>query len=110
MRQSADKEEMQKDLLLEQCFNCLVSTGLEGVSIREFQNATGMTASSLYYWFSDKDEIVLDAVGFGINKIVISQGLHTHSSLSRITHNMRKQIFKWCGSMGSKQKLQQNCL
>lgn len=70
MRESIEKDEVQRDILLQQCFECLVTTGLEGVSIREFQNATGMNASSLYYWFTDKDEIVLDAVSYGVNKIV----------------------------------------
>lgn len=70
MRESIEKDEVQRDILLQQCFECLVTTGLEGASIREFQNATGMNASSLYYWFIDKDEIVLDAVSYGVNKIV----------------------------------------
>ena len=61
MRKPTERENVQKDNVLKKCFECLIETGIEGASIKDFSNATGMTASSLYYWFTDKDEIVLDA-------------------------------------------------
>lgn len=69
MREPTERED-QKEEVLQKCFDCLVSVGLENVSIREFTKATGLNSSSLYYWFSDKDEIVLDATDFGLNKIM----------------------------------------
>lgn len=62
--------ESQKEEVLQKCFECLVSVGLENVSIRAFTKATGLNSSSLYYWFSDKAEIVLDATEYGLNKII----------------------------------------
>lgn len=69
MREPTERED-QKEEVLQKCFECLVSAGLENVSIREFTKATGLNSSSLYYWFSDKDEIVLDATEYGLNKII----------------------------------------
>lgn len=66
MREPAEREEIKKNKILEQCFNCIVEYGIEKTSIRVFSEATGMTTSSLYYWFKDKDEIVLDATEYGI--------------------------------------------
>lgn len=70
MRKPTERENVQKDNVLKKCFECLIETGIEGASIKDFSNATGMTASSLYYWFTDKDEIVLDATEFGMREIL----------------------------------------
>ncbi len=70
MRSPSEKEEVQKELVLKKCFDCMVENGIEQTSIREFSKATGMTTSSLYYWFKDKDEIVLEATEYGIRVIV----------------------------------------
>ena len=70
MRNPVERDEIQKDIVLKKCFDCLVETGIEGATIRDFSRVTGMTTSSLYYWFNDKDEIVLDATEFGIRMIV----------------------------------------
>ena len=72
MRNPVERDEIQKDIVLKKCFDCLVETGIEGATIRDFSRVTGMTTSSLYYWFNDKDEIVLDATEFGIRMIVDS--------------------------------------
>ena len=70
MRNPSEKEEIQKELVLKNCFECMVKNGIEETSIREFSKATGMTASSLYYWFNNKDEIVLEATEYGIRVII----------------------------------------
>ena len=69
---TSEKEDFQKDYILERCFNCMVEMGVENISIRKFSNVTGMTASSLYYWFKDKDEIVIKSTEYGMRKIVDS--------------------------------------
>lgn len=56
--------------MLKKCFETLVETGIEGSSINNLSNATGMTSSSLYYWFKDKDEILLDATEYGLKKVL----------------------------------------
>ena len=68
MRQPAEKEVKQNDIL-DKCFECLVRSGLEGTTTRLLCESSGLTNSSLYYWFSNKDEIVLDATSFGIRKV-----------------------------------------
>lgn len=69
MRKPADGE-LRKEEILGKCFKILVSRGLEQISIRDFTNATGLPSSSLYYWFRDKDEIILDATEYGMNSII----------------------------------------
>ena len=70
MREPTERENVQKDAVLKKCFECLVETGIEGASINNFSSATGMASSSLYYWFKDKDEILLDATEYGLRKIL----------------------------------------
>lgn len=67
MREPSDKE-VKKDEVLEKCFACLTERGIEKTTTKDFSEATGMGASSLYYWFHDKDEILLDAVEWGLNE------------------------------------------
>lgn len=69
MREPTERE-VKKDIVLEKCFSRMFEEGIEGISIKDFSEATGMSASSLYYWFKNKDEIVLDAVEWGLNKHV----------------------------------------
>ena len=67
MRNPAERE-IKKDIVLQQCFECLTEKGIESITIKDFSAATGMAMSSIYYWFDDKDEIVLDAVEWGLHK------------------------------------------
>ena len=69
MRQAAENR-FNREETLGKCFGCLVSSGLENTSIRNFSLATGLNSSSLYYWFRDKDEIVLEATLFGLKSII----------------------------------------
>ena len=69
MRNPTDRT-IQKETILKKCFDCLVKTGLEKVSMRDFSKESGLTSSSLYYWFRDKDEIILDATDYGINFLI----------------------------------------
>ena len=69
MREPAERE-IQKDIVLKKCFECLVEKGIESITTRDFTKATGLQSSSLYYWFEDKDEIILDATNFGISYVV----------------------------------------
>lgn len=66
MREPAEQE-VRKDVVLRKCFECLTEKGIEAVTIKDFSEATGMASSSIYYWFEDKDEIVLDAVKWGLD-------------------------------------------
>lgn len=69
MRSPAEKA-MKREEILKSCFECLVKKGLENVSLRDLSNDTGLNSSSLYYWFHDKDDIVLNATEYGINAVL----------------------------------------
>lgn len=69
MRNPAERE-VKKEVVLQQCFECLTEKGIESITIKDFSVATGMAMSSIYYWFEDKDEIVLDSVEWGLDEYV----------------------------------------
>ncbi|MBO4251045.1 MAG: helix-turn-helix transcriptional regulator [Clostridia bacterium] len=50
-------------------FDCLVRNGVENTTMRMICDATDLTASSLYYRFKNKDEIILEASYFGLNSV-----------------------------------------
>lgn len=56
MRNPAERE-IKKEVVLSKCFGCLMEKVIEATIIKGFSEATGMAASSIYYWFEDKDEI-----------------------------------------------------
>ncbi len=55
-----------EDHILKAMFDCLVVNGLERTSIRDFCEATGLSTSSIYYRFNNKDEIVLESAYLGL--------------------------------------------
>ena len=61
--------ESSREDLLKKCFDCLTESGLEQTTIRTLCEATGLTASSLYYRFNDKDDIVFEAAFYGLETI-----------------------------------------
>lgn len=69
MKQASERK-FDRNEVLKKCFDCLVSNGLENTSIRSFSTASGLNSSSLYYWFHNKDEIVLAATLHGLKTII----------------------------------------
>ena len=65
-----DTNENTRNLIQSKCFECLVEQGLEKATTRIFGAATGLSNSSLYYWFKDKDDIILNSTMYGINSII----------------------------------------
>ena len=55
--------------LLDSTFNFLVENGLENFSMRELCKATGVSIGSIYYWFDNKDELIISAVQYGLSKV-----------------------------------------
>ena len=64
-------KECQISSILASCFKCMKKRGLEETSTRDFSDVTGMTASSLYYWFKNKDDIVIQTAEFGYKQSVV---------------------------------------
>lgn len=44
------------------------TTGFDGVSMRDIAIAVGVTPAALYYHFSDKEQLYLDAVGYAFEE------------------------------------------
>ena len=84
MRQPTERENIQKDAVLKKCFDCLVETGIEGASINNFSAATGMSSSSLYYWFKDKDEILIDATEYGLRTVLEKLFTYAEKHINKI--------------------------
>ncbi len=62
-------DNVQKDDLLKKCFDYLVATGLESVSMRNMCSETGIVMSSMYYWFGNKDGVILSATEWGLKSV-----------------------------------------
>ena len=86
----ASESKYSRDEVLSKCFECLVSNGLEKTTTRSFSVATGLSSSSLYYWFRDKDEIVLDATLFGLNTIIDDLFTEAYSYLNDLDTLFKK--------------------
>lgn len=87
MREPFEKEEQQRDIIVRQCLECLAEKGLENVSTRDFSDVTGMTASSLYYWFKNKDEIVIETTKYGLGLVVSDLLDYAAKNLMDVTLN-----------------------
>lgn len=51
-------------------FDSMVSNGIEKTSMRNFSDASGLSISSIYYRFQDKDELVIETAYWGLEVIV----------------------------------------
>lgn len=56
----------QRSAALKNCFDCMARLGLERTSMRDFLEAANMSASSFYYRFKNKDEVVMEAAYLGL--------------------------------------------
>ena len=58
-----------KKEILGKCFGYLVEKGLENASVKNMCEETGISSGSIYYWFKDKDEAVLDSAEYGLTVV-----------------------------------------
>lgn len=65
-----EENTLQQEIVLKNCFDCLVELGLERTTVRDICRTTGLKASSIYYRFSNKSEIVIEATAWGLKNIV----------------------------------------
>lgn len=61
-----------REEILDQSIPLFAASGYDGVSMREVANAVGVTPSALYYHFSDKEQLYLDAVAHAFKDRVAS--------------------------------------
>ncbi len=68
MRQPYSKD-IKKEIL-DKCFDYLVIKGLEQSSVKNLCEETGISSGSIYYWFKDRDEMILDVTKYGLGKVI----------------------------------------
>lgn len=66
---TASYQTFDKDEILDKIFSFLVTSGLENVSIRELCRGTGLVQGTLYYWFADKESIIIEATEYGLKRV-----------------------------------------
>ena len=55
--------------LLEKCFDAFCQNGLENTSMQKLSEACGVTNAALVYYFSTKDNIVIEATAHCMAKV-----------------------------------------
>lgn len=63
-----ERTEKSIDEILEISFKYLTEHGLENTSIRDLAKETDMSLGSIYYWFDDKEDLVVNSVKYGLIK------------------------------------------
>ena len=74
----SDKNNKKADIV-EQTWNHLLKYGLSKSSVGELCRETGLSQSSLYHWFENKDEIWISAGKYGLSKVVDALFSYTFS-------------------------------
>ncbi len=67
-KQNIQKRDVEAELL-SGTFDYLVESGLENFSMRELCKHTGISVGSIYYWFDNKDELVISAAQYGYSLV-----------------------------------------
>ena len=66
------RNQVVKDIrkaFLEPSFKYLVEHGLENTSVRDLCKAMDVSYGSLYYWFDGKEDIYINVVKYGVEKV-----------------------------------------
>lgn len=56
--------------ILDKCFEYLVNKGLEQATVKNLCEETGISSGSIYYWFKDRNEMILDSTKYGLSKVI----------------------------------------
>lgn len=73
-----------KQEILEGCFSYFVKVGLEKVTIKELSENTGISSGSIYYWFGNKDGILIESTKYGLKNIIEELFAYVISHLDNI--------------------------
>lgn len=68
MRYSSEHKDAVRSRIVEAASRALRKSGLDGVSIPALMKKAGLTHGGFYAHFSDRDELVAEAVGFAANE------------------------------------------
>lgn len=79
----SEKSDKKADII-EQTWKYLLKNGLSNSSVGELCRETGLSQSSLYHWFENKDEIWISAGKYGLSRIVDALFTYTFNHTSDI--------------------------
>lgn len=66
-----NEEEYQKkkEMIMEKCYDCYAENGLHGTSVKALGKACGFTAASLYTYFEDLDDLIIQSTEYCMSKV-----------------------------------------
>lgn len=79
----------KKEDIAEITWSYLLETGLSNSSVGELCRETGLSQSSLYHWFENKDEIWISAGKYGLSKVVDALFTYTFNHTDKIDEYFR---------------------
>ena len=91
--------QIDEEGILDSTFGYIVKHGLENITIRELCKGTGIAQGSIYYWFSNKQDLICEAAEYGLRKVVDKIFSYVFSNMN----NLRK-FFDECLSEINKYK------
>ena len=59
----------RKREIMEKCFECYAVNGLHGTGVKALAEACGCTAGTLYTYFSDLDELIIESTAYCMSKV-----------------------------------------
>ena len=87
---------------LRRSFAYLTEYGLETMSLRDLCKKTGISTGSIYYWFEDKEKLVIEASEFGLDEIAKQLFEKVNASIGdidRLFAEMPAVIDSFCGEL-----------
>lgn len=70
LRMRNEEHYLQKKIdIMENCYNCYAEHGLSGVGIKGLAKACGITSGSLYTYFEDLDDLIIQSTEYCMTKV-----------------------------------------
>ena len=63
------QHEARKQEIMEKCFECYAENGLTGTGIKALANACDCTTGTLYVYFKNLDELILESTAYCMSKV-----------------------------------------
>ena len=74
----------RKQEIIETTWHYLLKSGLSQASVGELCRETGLSQSSLYYWFENKEDIWICAGKYGLSKVIDAILGYTFDHINRV--------------------------
>lgn len=66
---SEQKRQKKKEEIMEKCFDCYAEYGFGNVGIKALGNACGIASGSLYTYFDDLDDLIVQSTAHAMSKV-----------------------------------------